>query len=176
MFIGLDFETNGVNFDVLYPFEIGIILFDDDLNELDSYSSVVDVPDVYMNTMTSYVKDMHTKNGLLPDIASGKGVSLDKIRTQTKALFDKWKLIHEGITKAPLMGNSVHFDRSILREFFPELHAMVYHRNVDVSSFTEVMERWQPSKVPEKAMKHRAIDDVRESARLLKEIRTSCFT
>jgi oligoribonuclease len=47
----------------------------------------------------------------------------------------------------------------------PKLEAYLHYRNIDVSSFKEVIRRWYPKgpELPRKKESHRALDDIRES-------------
>jgi oligoribonuclease len=61
-----------------------------------------------------------------------------------------------------LAGNSVHIDYQFLRRC---IFDALSFRIVDISSFNEISRRWVPSKLnklPEKAQKHRAMDDILE--------------
>ena len=66
---------------------------------------------------------------------------------------------------APLCGNSIHTDRHFLYGHMPALNAWLHYRNIDVSSFKEVLRRWYPVRYapPAKEGKHEALADIRES-------------
>ena len=55
---GLDPETCGI-------IEIAVIVTDEYLNELGEYHSIVSQPDALLEQMVPFVKQMHTKNGLI---------------------------------------------------------------------------------------------------------------
>jgi len=171
MIIGIDFETTGLDTDTLDILEVAIVLYSDGLTEYGRYTKVFTVPEEKIAACDDIVLEMHEKNGLWDDVRKTT-TTPESVKPELEALFDEWEK-HGLLKKAPLLGNSVHFDRTVLRRFFPEIHARVSHRNVDVSSFNEMAKRWAPSSVPEGFMTHRALDDVYESARTLKEYRKS---
>lgn len=80
----------------------------------------------------------------------------------------------------PFGGSTVGFDRSFLREAFPEIEKQFSHRSIDVSSITELARRWSPTvyknrpKAGDKAA-HRALADVRESIAYLRYYRAAGF-
>lgn len=165
MLIGLDFETTGLDTATISILEIAVVLYEDDLEEVAHYSTTIYADEDQLSSMNDYVTNMHTKSGLLQEISEGS--SLDEVRESLHGLFDEWQHLFK-LKRCPLMGNSVHFDRTLLRRFFPEIEAQVSHRNVDVSSFNEMARRWDKSTISESRMTHRALDDVRESCRMLK--------
>lgn len=58
------------------------------------------------------------------------------------------------------------FDRSMLREHMPTLHAWLSHRMIDVSTIRELMKRWSPSvhaAMPAANSKHRAMADCEDA-------------
>jgi oligoribonuclease len=60
----------------------------------------------------------------------------------------------------------------------PDLEAFVHYRNVDVSTIKELARRWHPDVLEsqdEKATRHRALDDIRESIAELVHYRTTLF-
>lgn len=169
MIIGIDFETTGLDTDTLDIVEIAIVLYTDGLSVYDTYTQVFRLSVDKIDACNDVVKQMHTENGLWDEVLESS-VHPEDIKDDLAALFDEWSK-HGNLKKAPLMGNSVHFDRAILKRFFPEIHDRVSHRNIDVSSFNELAKRWDPIAVPRAVMTHRALDDVKESARTLKEYR-----
>lgn len=77
------------------------------------------------------------------------------------------------VSQTPLAGSTIAFDRMFLRAHMPKLHEKFHYRSVDVSSLTELAQRWAPEvyearpKNPAGAP-HRALADVRESIEYLR--------
>lgn len=169
MIIGLDFETTGLDTATVDIIEIALVLYTDQLEELDSYTAVLHLEDDKIAECNEIVLKMHTENGLWEDVRDSE-LGVEFLDADLKVLLDGWDS-YGNLKRTPLLGNSVHFDRTLLRRFFPEIESRLSHRNVDVSSFNEMARRWDPVAVPRTHMTHRAIDDVRESARTLLEYR-----
>jgi oligoribonuclease len=74
---------------------------------------------------------------------------------------------------SPLCGNSVWNDRMFIIREMPRLHEFLHYRNVDVSSFKEVLRRWHPTQFspPPKQNKHEAMADIHESLNELRYYR-----
>lgn len=174
MFVGVDFETTGLNLDTLYPLEVALVLYDDSLREVDHVVLLIQPPQEALDNMHAEARSMHEANGLLEDVKRF-GYPLDVVRKKIFQRVDYWVMEGYDIQKAPLLGNSVHFDRNVMREFFYPLNKRFHHRNVDVSTLTELAKRWRPKVLPDKRMPHRALEDVRESARTLRDLRGSWF-
>lgn len=168
MIVALDLETTGLDHHYDVVLEAAVIILDDDLNEIDSKNWVVWRSDSVLSGMNKWCTDTHTASGLVGEINSS---SLDEasVAAEITAFLDKHDVSEH---KPPLLGNSVHFDRAFLRKFAPEAHAMLSHRNIDVSSIKECLKRWNPDAIPEKVeVPHRAMADIRLSIKTLKAYR-----
>jgi len=170
-----DLETTGLSSRDHTVLEIASIITDDKLNELSSFHRIVHwwmasdilkgvIPDPV--TVNPYVLDMHMKNGLW--LASS--LSRDRLY-HVDAEFAVWIKTYcpeTGEHTGPqLAGNTINFDRSFLQSCFPESHALLHYRNIDVTTLNEYARRFWPSSFasrPQRAeASHRAMDDVRES-------------
>lgn len=170
-FIGIDLETTGldVDSDIL---EMGAVLFDHKLKEVD-YVEVLGPTDagvqrVHNDDLDPFIRDMHTKSGLIDEINSMKEWNKDGLERFTHVV-SHWVENLGG--KVPMLGSSVHMDRQWLAHHFPEIHDMFSYRNIDASSFKELAMTSNPepaerllAHVLPKQASHRAIDDVRASA------------
>lgn len=119
-------------------------------------------------TLSDWSRDTFTKSGLL-----------DRVRQSTTSRADAERLTLEFLKQhvlqqnAPLCGNSIWNDRIFLWHGMRKLHDFVHYRNVDVSSFKEVLKRWYPAKYspPPKKNLHDALADIRESVAELRYYR-----
>ena len=155
--------------------EIATLVTDDELR------IVAEGPDLVVATdpgalgrMDPFVRDMHTRSGLL-----------DEITASTVALADAGAatldFIRAHVPKprtVPLAGNSIGTDRRFLTAYLPEIEEYLHYRSVDVSTVKELAQRWYPGAAagaPVKAGGHRAMDDIRESVAELAYYRTAIF-
>ena len=166
---GLDPDT-----DVIV--EIATLVTDDDLTIVaEGPDLVVHQPPEVLDRMGDFVRNMHTKSGLLDAIATST-TTLAEAGEATMAF------LREHIDEArtvPLCGNSIGTDRRFLARWLPEVEGFLHYRSVDVSTVKELARRWHPDVIksaPEKAGGHRALDDIRESVAELRHYRQHLFT
>lgn len=69
-------------------------------------------------------------------------------------------------------------DRLFLREFMPKVDDYLHYRIIDVSTIKELCKRWQPNVFwtqPQKQLKHRSLDDIKESIQELRYYKEYLF-
>jgi oligoribonuclease len=156
----------GLNLDIDELVEIAVIVTDSELNPIhEGFDLVIKPNDSALENMGEFVTQMHTKSGLINEIADGVSVG----EAELKVLEYLQGLIPEG-QRPPLAGNSIGTDRSFLTRYMPRLDDYLHYRNVDVSSIKELARRWYPRayfNAPAKTGDHRALADIRESIREL---------
>jgi oligoribonuclease len=161
--VWLDLEMTGLDVSRHVIVEVAALVTGPDLDPLDDgVDVVVHQPEAALAEMDEVVRTMHTKSGLLDEIAAST-VSLAEAGEQALAYIRQH--VPEPGT-APLCGNSIGVDRRFLDRQLPELDAYLHYRSIDVSSLKELCRRWYPAvykKRPGKRETHRALDDVRES-------------
>jgi oligoribonuclease len=168
--VWLDLEMTGLDLDRHVIVEIAALVTDDDLEPVDDgIDLIVHQPPSALAEMDDFVRNMHTKSGLLPEIeastlslADAGAQVLDYVRS------------HVGEGKSPLCGNSIGVDRRFLDRQLPELDRYIHYRSIDVSSFKELCRRWYPAVYkgrPGKSETHRALADVQESIAEMKYYR-----
>jgi oligoribonuclease len=161
--VWIDLEMTGLDVERDAIVEIACIVTDAELTALDDGVQLIVHADAeQLAQMGDYVRVMHTKSGLLPEIersdvgvAGAQQAALEYIRTHVKVA-----------RSVPLCGNSIGTDRRFLARDMPELDEYLHYRSIDVSSLKELCKRWYPAvyrKRPGKAEHHRALDDIRES-------------
>jgi oligoribonuclease len=175
MLAWMDLEMTGLDPDRHVIVEIATLLTGDDLELIaEGPDLVVHQPSEAMAEMDDFVRRMHTKSGLLPQIEAST-VSLQEAAEQTLAFLQKH--ISEPGT-VPLCGNSIGTDRRFLARYTPEIEEFLHYRSVDVSTIKELSRRWYPAALenaPAKALGHRALDDIRESVAELAYYRSTVF-
>ena len=171
----IDLEMTGLDTATDVIVEIATLITDDNLDLVaEGPDIVIHQPAGAMASMGDYVREMHTRSGLLNAIEAST-TSHDEAATVTLAFLKEH--IAEPAT-VPLCGNSIGTDRRFLARWMPEIETFLHHRAVDVSTVKELARRWKPellASAPAKAGGHRAMDDIRESLEELRHYRTGLF-
>ncbi len=152
---GLDLERDAL-------VEIAVVVTDAELNPLDNGLDVVIKPPAEaVANMNDFVRNMHTKTGLIERWE--RGMTLAQAESECLAYIKRFV---PDARKAPLGGNSVGTDRTFLARDVPALVEHLHYRVVDVSSIKELAKRWFPRTyfaAPEKTGNHQALGDIYDS-------------
>lgn len=177
-YVVLDLETSGLDPNVDEILELGAIIVDSELNEIARYSSVVapDVQSLALQYMSDFVRDMHTKNGLLDNIKALRSsqnesdlpsVELEFIQFLAKNNCKPGEIV--------LIGKNVgRFDRKFIKQNMPALEWVLSHRCIELGDVVRFMNEFCGVDVTaeKKESNHRAIDDcdlALEEARALRD-------
>jgi oligoribonuclease len=175
MLAWMDLEMTGLDPATDVIVEIATLITDDALELVaEGPDLVIHQPPEVLATMNEVVLDMHTRSGLLDQIATST-ITLEQAGAETLAFLRQH--IPEPRT-VPLCGNSIGTDRRFLAVYLPEIEDHLHYRSVDVSSVKELLRRWNPgvlTDAPPKAKGHRALDDIRESLAELRYYRDTAF-
>jgi oligoribonuclease len=163
-FLFIDLETTG-----LVPIgnkilEFAMIITDDKLNELASYSTPVHVSDYDLQGMSHWCETTHTASGLVDEVK--KGTKL--IHKVEKEVLDILADHFSGPQQPVVAGNSVHFDKSFIAAHMPNLNKRLHYRIIDVSSFKEALGIYAGLSYTSRPTAHRALADIRDSIYYLK--------
>jgi oligoribonuclease len=173
--VWMDLEMTGLDPNVDVIVEIATLITDDELNIVaEGPDLVVAAPEAALAQMDPYVVNMHTKSGLLEEIAS----STITLEEAGKATLDFIKEYVPEARTVPLCGNSIGTDRRFLVVYLNDIEEYLHYRSVDVSTIKELARRWYPEVVdaaPGKAEAHRAMDDIKESIHELAYYRKEVF-
>ena len=185
MLVFLDLETTGLKPETCYVLEVAAIITDDNLVEVARKQFLIR-PNFGLHMMDEFVRDMHTKNGLLdelrclPPASWATNTNPDPYDIlEVDARLSSWIREHavklgkdeQGkvtLDRPQLAGNTISFDRAFLKEHLPASHAEMHYRNLDVSSLNEMARRFWPeiyaatkqSKPDGAGVEHRAMWDV----------------
>ena len=159
--VWIDLEMTGLEPERCHILEIATIITDGELEVVaEGPVFVVHNTEEQLETLSDWSRDTFTRSGLLDRVRASE---IDCAEAERRTL----EFIKEHCAKrsAPLCGNSIHTDRTFLYSRMRELHDWLHYRNVDVSSFKEVLRRWYPKDYapPAKAGLHEALADIRES-------------
>lgn len=138
-----DLETTGLHPVLDHILEFDIRLLDRKLNLVADFGSrVIHTSETQLERMNDYVRDMHTKNGLL-----------EEVRASTRTLADvdaevaAWLLAHgiDGVsTQGIFLGSSCRLDLYMIELQMPKTAALLTHRMIDVSGFRKASELYVP--------------------------------
>ncbi len=172
--VWIDCEMTGLNPEVDCLVEVAVVITNSELEVLDSGLDVVIKPtDAGLASMNDFVRDMHTKSGLIEEFDSGL-----ELAEAEQLILDYVKRFVPEARTAPLAGNSIGTDRMFLNRYMPQLDQHLHYRNIDVSSIKELSRRWYPRvyfNLPKKAGDHRALADILESIEELRYYRETVF-
>ncbi|CAM2892967.1 MULTISPECIES: oligoribonuclease [Dermacoccus] len=172
--VWIDCEMTGLDLENDALIEVAALVTDFELNQLGDGVDVVIRPEPEaLEQMGDFVREMHTKSGLLEELEHG--VSME----EAQALVLEYVMTHApDAGKAPLGGNTVSTDRGFLERDMPQLAGHLHYRTIDVSSIKELSRRWYPRayfNAPAKNGGHRALADIRESIAELRYYREAVF-
>ena len=173
--VWIDCEMTGLSPTADALVEIAALVTDFDLNVLgEGVDLIIKPPDEALEQMVPFVRDMHTKSGLIDELAQGTTVA----DAEEQVLAYVREHCPDG-TRPPLAGNSVGTDRLFLAREMPGLDEFLHYRIVDVSSIKELARHWYPRAyfaAPAKRGNHRALADIQESIEELRYYRAAIFT
>jgi oligoribonuclease len=153
----VDLEMTGLNVTSDVILEVAAEVTDLNFKTLASYEAVISQPQEKLDAMDDWCKEQHGKSGLI-----------DRIQTEGR---NEKEVIHEligfikaefGNEPAVLSGNSIHNDRNFIKQWWPEVDALLHYRMLDVSSF-KILMRAKYGVDFQKREVHRAFDDIQAS-------------
>ena len=154
--------------------EVAALVTDSELNILGEGVDVVIKPDdAALAQMNNFVRDMHTRSGLLEELPHGK--TMAEAEHAILEYIRKWV---PDARKAPLGGNSVGTDRVFLVRDMPSVVEHLHYRVIDVSTIKELSRRWFARayfQAPAKLGGHRALGDIKDSIDELRYYREAVF-
>jgi len=172
--VWIDCEMTGLSLTDDALIEVAALVTDFELNQLGEGVDVLIKPSpAAIDQMNDFVRAMHTKSGLLAELASG--VTMEEAEQQ---VLDYVREFAPEEGKWPLGGNTVSTDRGFLARDMPQLEGHLHYRIIDVSSVKELSRRWYPRtyfNAPAKNGGHRALADIRDSIDELRYYREAVF-
>lgn len=148
-FVWIDMETTGLDPRAGVPLELGFIITDVELNEIDRAAWTIfedqwDDQGKYEEPLVDkFVLDMHDKSGLWGELPE-HGSSVLYVQQQAH----KWLVDHLVGQDDPMCGSSVQFDRQWAEHWFPDVFSQFSYRNIDISTLKELMRRLSPDLYP----------------------------
>lgn len=164
--VWIDLEMTGLDPTRCVIIEIATLVTDSELNLVAEGPQIaINTSDAELTTLSDWSRDTFTKSGLL-ERCRASTVSRAEAEERTLAFLAQ----HVLPNTSPLCGNSIWNDRQFLWYGMRRLHDHMTYRNVDVSSFKEMLRRWHPKEwaPPAKKSLHDALADIRESVEELR--------
>jgi oligoribonuclease len=172
--VWIDCEMTGLDSVNDALIEVAALVTDSELNILgDGVDVVIKPDDAALAQMNDFVRDMHTRSGLLNELPAGQ--TMAEAEELVLAYIRKWV---PDPRKAPLAGNSVGTDRVFLARDMPSVVEHLHYRIIDVSTIKELARRWYARayfQAPAKLGGHRALGDIKDSIDELRYYREAVF-
>ncbi|XP_075147429.1 putative oligoribonuclease [Haematobia irritans] len=172
--VWMDLEMTGLDVFNDKIIEIACLITDKDMNIIaEGPCLAINHPIEVFETMNDWCKKHHNQSGLVERCLQSK---ITTIKAE-ELIIDFFKHnIPRG--KCSLAGNSVYMDRLFLRKEMPAIDNYMHYRIIDVSTIKELARRWNPEVLagaPVKELKHRSLEDIRESIEELRYYRRAFF-
>ena len=167
--IWIDMEMTGLDPDKDRIIEVAIVITDRQLNKIaESPVLVVHQPNAVLDGMDKWNQSTHAKSGLIEKVKASK-LTETQIESQLIVFLQQ----HVPSGTSPMCGNSICQDRRFMARWMPQLEAYFHYRNLDVSTFKELVKRWKPEIASglKKEGKHEALADIYDSINELKYYR-----
>lgn len=183
-FLWIDTETTGLNDGAEqrdHILEFGCVATTRSLEVVDVFHSFLwgHKWHLALTKVAMNVHHMHTHSHLLSELMETVD-DPDQIGTITRDevthRFDKFAQANDfEYSSTPMFGNTVSFDRGLIKQDLPEILMWFHYRNVDVSSLKELIKRWnspvyeiwEELQPPVLEKEHRALLDISWSIREL---------
>jgi oligoribonuclease len=137
--------------------EVAVEITDFNFKTVASYEAVIHQPDSVINAMNPWAASQHSASGLTARIRAS-----DKSEEQVVGELIGLIKAEFGEEMAILAGNSIHNDRNFIKQWWPEVDALMHYRMLDVSSL-KILMQGKYGYVFEKDSSHRAFDDIQAS-------------
>jgi oligoribonuclease len=134
--VWIDLEMTGLSVECHVILQAGLVITDSELKPLEKYCCDVWQPAAELDKMNPFVREMHTKTGLLQRL---KTSTIDVRRAEQMLLEIVSGWCPYG---AVLCGNSVWQDRKFIDRYMPGLGAYLTYRVLDVSSIKLAAKAW----------------------------------
>ena len=167
--IWVDMEMTGLNPDTDRIIEVALVVTDSQLNTIaEGPVLVVHQSNEVLDGMDKWNKSTHSKSGLIDKVKSSQ---LNEAEVEAQMI--EFLKLHAPSGVSPMCGNSICQDRRFMVRTMPQLEAYFHYRNLDVSTFKELVKRWKPEIAAglTKESKHEALADIYDSINELKYYR-----
>ncbi len=167
--IWVDMEMTGLNPDTDRIIEVALVVTDSQLNVVaEGPVLVVHQSDEVLDGMDKWNRSTHSKSGLIDKVKTSRFNE-----TEVEAQMIEFLKLYVPSGVSPMCGNSICQDRRFMVRSMPQLEAYFHYRNLDVSTFKELVKRWKPGITSglTKESKHEALADIYDSINELRYYR-----
>jgi oligoribonuclease len=153
----VDLEMTGLDPNEHVIIEVAAEITDLNFKTLASYEALVLQPDDKLNNMNEWAQKQHDTSGLTERVRR-------EGRPETEVVHELVGFIKAqfGDEPAVLAGNSIHNDRLFIKQWWPEVEALLHYRMLDVSAWKVLMQGKYDVQFQKKEV-HRAFDDIQAS-------------
>lgn len=168
----LDLEMTGLDCESDVILQAALIVTDSELRPLEEFACDIWQPEGALTRMSPFVREMHTKTGLLPRVLASR-VELAAAERFLLERIAGWCPF-----PAVLCGNSISQDRRFIDRYMPGLSRYLHYRLLDVTAVKLLARLWYGeaavyAKPAEGA--HDALVDIRNSIAELAHYRRTLF-
>lgn len=170
--VWIDLEMTGLDPSVDVILQAALVITTADLEPLAELAVDVAQPDEALARMSPFVREMHTRTGLVERVRCST-VDLAQAERRLLDLVQAWCP-----APATLCGNSIWNDRRFIARYMPALDRHLHYRVVDVSSIKVLAARWYGEGavfVKSDVGAHDATVDVKSSIAELRHYRATLF-
>jgi len=153
----IDLEMTGLRSEQDVILEIAAEVTDFDFKRLGNYDAILAQPEAALTSMNEWATAQHAASGLTDRVKHEGRPEADVVQE-----FCAFIRKHFGDTPAILAGNSIHKDREFIKQWWPEVDALLHYRMLDVTSLKIYMQGKHGVEYKKREV-HRAFDDIQES-------------
>jgi oligoribonuclease len=153
----VDLEMTGLDPNEHVIIEVAVEVTDLNFKTLASYEALVLQPEDKLTRMNEWAQKQHDTSGLTERVRR-------EGRPETEVVHELVGFIKAqfGDEPAVLAGNSIHNDRLFIKQWWPEVEALLHYRMLDVSAWKVLMQGKYDVQFQKKEV-HRAFDDIQAS-------------
>ncbi len=170
--VWMDLEMTGLNEANCHILQIAMIITNTSFDIIAKKDFTIWQPDSILDSVDPFIREMHTKNGLLQKCRQSKLTLRDAEADLMAAIVQ-----HTDYKKGLLTGNSMYIDRRFLQKYLPAIENYLHYRQVDVSTVKELCYAWygQDTIAFKKNSTHTALEDIETSIAELKYFKANFF-
>ncbi len=155
-------EMTGLEPEIERVIEVAVVITDLQFKPLETYHTVVNQPEAFLENMDEWNTKHHTASGLVAKVPAGK-----KPEAVEQDLLDLIKKHYADEERPVLCGNSIFQDRKFIDLYFKKFGKRLHYRMMDVTAWKIIMNACYHVEY-QKRDSHRALDDIMESIEELK--------